>query len=356
LNQKWRQLNKSEGAEIMNKSIILILILCLIISLSAYAQEVSKVGTTAAPFLRIDVGGRAVGMGGAFTAIANDVSAMYWNPAGVARITNAEAMFCNTRWLADVNFNYAAFALNLRNLGVMGINAAFLTMDQMERTTILEPEGTGEMFDVGSYAFGLCYARNLTDRFSIGFNFKYINENIYHSSAHGIALDVGTLFDTQFYGLKIGMSISNYGTKLQMSGRDMLIQADVDPNVSGNNPNINSNLETDKFDLPLMFRVGVSMDVLKGAANSNLILSVDALHPNNDVEYMNVGGEYIFNNMFALRGGYKSLFARDSEEGLSFGAGVNYRLFGKTTIKIDYAYQDFGVLQDVQLFTIGLGF
>jgi hypothetical protein len=340
----------------MKKSIILILSLCLIVSVSAYAQQVSKVGTTVAPFLRIDVGSRAVGMGGAFTAIANDVSAMYWNPGGVARIANAEAMFCYTRWLADVTFNYAAFAINLRNLGIVGVNATFLTMDEMDRTTILYPDGTGEKFNVGSYAFGLCYARNLTDRFSIGFNFKYITENIFHSSAHGIALDVGTLFDTQFYGLKIGMSIANYGTKMQMSGRDMLLQADVDPTVSGNNPNINSNLETDKFDLPLMFRVGVSMDLLKGAANSNFIVSADALHPNNDVEDINIGGEYIFNGMFALRGGYKSLLNEYSEEGLSFGVGVNYKLFGKTTIKIDYAYEDFGVLNDVQLFTIGLAF
>ncbi len=341
----------------MKKLIILIISFSLMTGFSMYAQEVSKVGTTVAPLLRIDVGSRAVGMGGAFTAIANDISAMYWNPGGVARITNAEAMFCNTRWIADVNFNYAAFAINLRNLGVIGLNATFLTMDEMERTTISDPEGeTGEKFNAGSYAFGLCYARNLTDRFSIGFNFKYITENIYHSSAHGIALDVGTLFDTQFNGLKIGMSISNYGTKMQMDGRDMLIQADVDPTVSGNNPDINSYLETDKFDLPLMFRVGVAMDLLKGAANSNFILSVDALHPNNDVESVNVGGEYVFNNMFALRGGYKSLFNDASEEGLSFGAGVNYRLFSKTTIKIDYAYQDFGVLKEVQLFTIGLVF
>jgi predicted porin len=108
--------------------------------------------------------------------------------------------------------------------------------------------------------------------------------------------------------------------------------------------------------LPLMFRVGVSMDMLKGAGNSNLILSVDALHPNNDVEYVNVGGEYLFNNMFALRAGYKTLFARDSEEGLSFGAGFKYSIMGRTTVYVDYGYQDFGVLKEVQMFTIGLGF
>jgi hypothetical protein len=317
---------------------------------------VTKVGTTAAGFLNIDVGARALGMGGSFVSVADDISSMYWNPAGVARLSGPQALFTHSRWIADVNFNYAAFALPLGNVGTLGANATFLTMDEMERTTVFEPDGTGEMFDAGSYAFGLSYARNLTDRFSIGFNVKYINEKIYHSSASGAAFDIGTLFDTQYYGLKIGMSITNYGTKMQMGGRDMLIQTDIDPQIAGNNYNINADLKTDAFDLPLMFRVGLSMDVLKGMADSNLILSVDATHPNDDVESLNVGGEYWFHKMFALRAGYKSLFARDSEEGLCFGAGVNYKLLGYTNIMIDYAYEDFGVLKEVQLFTLGLGF
>jgi len=336
-----------------------ILVSTLIVSLFAsvsFAQEVTKVGTTAAGFLNIDVGARALGMGGSFVSVADDISSMYWNPAGVARLSGPQALFTHSRWIADVNFNYAAFALPLGNIGTLGANATFLTMDEMERTTVFEPDGTGEMFDAGSYAFGLSYARNLTDRFSIGFNVKYINEKIYHSSASGAAFDIGTLFDTQYYGLKIGMSITNYGTKMQMGGRDMLIQTDIDPQIAGNNYNINADLKTDAFDLPLMFRVGLSMDVLKGMADSNLILSVDATHPNDDVESLNVGGEYWFHKMFALRAGYKSLFARDSEEGLCFGAGVNYKLLGYTNIMIDYAYEDFGVLKDVQLFTLGLGF
>jgi len=83
---------------------------------------------------------------------------------------------------------------------------------------------------------------------------------------------------------------------------------------------------------------------------------VDALHPNDDVESVNAGGEYWFHKMVALRAGYKSLFARDSEEGLCFGAGLNYKLMGYTTLMIDYAYEDFGVLKEVQLFTLGLAF
>jgi len=334
---------------------LLVLILALFMVSSIYSQEVTKVGTTAAGFLNIDVGARAIGMGGAYVAVSNDIMSMYWNVAGISRIDGAQATFTYNKWLADIRYNYAGFAMNLGNIGAIGVNAQFMSMDKMERTTISEPDGTGELFSAGSYAMGLAYARNLTDRFSIGFNFKYIREEIYHSNASGIAFDIGTLFDTQYNGLKIGMSITNYGTKMQMSGRDMLIQTDIDPSISGNNYNINANLSTDKFDLPLMFRVGVSMDVLKGAGNSNLILALDALHPNDDVESVNFGAEYVYGGMFALRGGYKTLFARDSEQGLCFGAGFKWAA-GGVDLMIDYAYQDFGVLSDIQMFSVGLGF
>lgn len=333
-----------------------IMIFIMLLNFSAFSQNVTKTGTTAASFLNVDVGARAIGMGGAYVAIAEGVTAQYWNSAGIARLSEAEASFSHTRWIADIAFNYAAFAVPLGNFGAVGVNATFMNTEDMERTTIMQPDGTGEMFSVGSYALGLCYARNLTDRFSVGMNVKYIQEKIYHSKAQGVAFDVGTLFDTQFAGLKIGMNISNYGTKMQMNGRDMLTQTDVDPSVSGNNDNINANLQTDKYDLPLMFRVGISMDVLKGWNNSNLIFGIDALHPNDDVEYLNIGGEYVLNGMFALRGGYKSLFAKDSEEGLCLGGGVQYKIAGKTTLNIDYAYHDFGVFNEIQMFSLGLKF
>ena len=340
----------------MKQLIYIFLSILLMANLSTYAQGVTKVGTTSAAFLNIDVGAKAVGMGGAYVAVANDITAMFWNPAGIAGLNQSQAIFTHTQWIADMSFNYAGVVAPLPSIGTIGFNATFLSMDDMERTTIDEPDGTGEMFGAGSYAFGLAFARELTDRFSIGFNCKFIHEMIYHSTANGFAFDIGTLFDTQFYGLKIGMSIANYGTKMNMSGRDMLTQIDPDPLVSGNNPYINASMNTDSYDLPLMFRVGASVDLLKGAGNSNLLVAIDALHPNNDVEYLNLGAEYLFNNMFALRAGYKSLFAEDSEQALSLGAGMQYKMAGWATIFIDYAFQDFGILKDVQKFSISLGF
>jgi hypothetical protein len=338
----------------MRKYILLIIGVLLIWVAQTQAQGVTKAGTTAAPFLVIDVGPRGTGMGGAYVSLANDATAMYWNPAGIAKINNFDATFSSSRWIADLSLNYAGAVLGLGDLGNVGLNATFLTMDQIERTTILSPDGTGEFFDAASYAVGLSYARNLTDKFSIGFNAKYINERMYHSVANGFALDVGVLFDTQFKGLVLGMSIANYGTKMQLDGRDMQVQSDIDQSISGNNPNINARLQTDAFDLPLMFRVGMSMDVLKGLANSNLIVSVDALHPSDDVESVNVGGEYVFHDMLFLRAGYKGLFAKDSEYGLNLGGGIKYNV-GTTAIRFDYSYIDFGLLNAVHIYSISLG-
>jgi hypothetical protein len=332
-----------------------ILFLIMLLSVPLFAQKTSKAGTTAASFLNIDVGARGIGMGSAFVTVSDDPTAVYWNPAGLAKLPAMQAMFSHTAWIADIGFNYAAVVLPLPGMGTFAASATFLSMADMERTTISNPNGTGEFFSAGSHCFALSYARKLTDRFSIGGNVKYVQENIYHSSASGFAVDVGTLFETQFNGLMIGMSISNYGTKMQMSGRDMLMQVDIDPQIHGNNGTLNANLQTDAYDMPLMFRVGIGMDVLKGAGNSNLILAVDALHPNDDVESMNVGGEYTFNKMFSLRGGYKMLFAKDSEEGFSVGGGFRYRIEGFSELRIDYAYHDFGLLNNSQIFSITLG-
>jgi opacity protein-like surface antigen len=321
-----------------------------------FPQKVTKVGTTAANILQIGAGARAVSMGSAFVAVADDITSMYWNPAGIARLSHAEAVFSHTRWIADISYQYAGVAVPLSNFGTLGVQASFMTMGDMERTTIAQPEGTGEFFSAGSYAVGVSYAKPLTDRFSIGVNAKYVNERIYHSSAQGVAFDVGTLFRTQLNGMVLGMSISNYGTKMSLSGRDMLVQSDIDPMIKGNNPNLNSFLETGSYDMPLLFRVGLSMDVLNGMRNNRLIVAVDALHPNNDTESMNIGFEYGLMNMLFLRGGYKTLWNSDSQEGWSFGGGLQYGLTNRTRFKLDYCYQDFEFLNDVQMFSLMLSF
>jgi opacity protein-like surface antigen len=351
-----KPLHSRNGVIEMKNYIYCIIALVCIFSTTFYAQTgVTKVGTTAASFLAIDVGPRANAMGSAFVSVANDVTAMYWNPAGIANLDGFQMMFSNTKWIADVAFNYAGIAMPLGDFGTLGLNATFVTMDQIERTTVESPDGTGEFVNASSYAFGLTYARELTDQFLIGFNAKFAYEKLYNSSATGVALDVGALFDTQISGLKLGMSISNYGTKMQLQGQDFIVQNDPYPNISGNNGSINSTLSADAFDLPLMFRLGISMDVFKELYGSSLIISADALHPSDDVESVNIGGEYVFQNMLSLRIGYKGLFAKDSEQGMNYGGGLRLNVAGNTCLLFDYSYISFGDLNSVHMFSVGFG-
>lgn len=338
------------------KKILIITLLVFIMTTWAFAQNVSKVGTTAAPFLNVGIGARAIGMGGAFVSLANDASALFWNPGGIALIPGNEAIFNHSEWIADINFDFAGLVVNLGNLGHVGLVANFMTMGEMERTTELYPDGTGQKFNAGSYALGISYGRALTDRFSIGFNFKYINEYILNSSASGLAIDIGTVFVTHFRGLRIGAAITNFGSKMRMNGRDVLVQHDIDPLRHGSNDHINANLDTDAYDLPLNMRVGFSYDVLQDIPRNQLWVSVDAVHPSDNVESVNTGLEYVVMDMFALRGGYAAFFSEDSEQGLTLGAGLKYSFSNILSLKMDYAYESFGRLDNVQKFTLGLAF
>ncbi len=117
--------------------------------------RMTNVGTTAAPFLEVGVGSRAIGMGGAFVAISNDVSALYWNPAGLCRMDQGEAVFERIEWFADISFNYLGATLPFQRYGTAGIFLNAMTVPHMKVRTVDYPDGTGEEYDATSYAVGL---------------------------------------------------------------------------------------------------------------------------------------------------------------------------------------------------------
>lgn len=337
----------------MKKINIIKVLITTFIFISITSAQTLKTGTTAAQVLKFNVGPRAIGMGGAYTSVSNDILSTYWNPSGTASIYGNEAFFNHTDLYVDIKHDYAAFATNLSDLGTLGLFVSVLSMDEMEVRTIENPEGTGEFFDAGAFVVGINYARYLTENFAIGFNFKYINESIWHMSANGFAIDIGTLYKIPILNeFRIAASISNFGTKMQLSGRDVTKTL---PSGSTGRDILNVNFELDKFDLPLLFRFGVSADIVK-EESSRLTLAVDAVHPNDHSEYINSGLEYSWNETFFIRGGYNSAFETDTEKGLTFGAGINYRLIDVVKLKLDYTYQDFGRLASVHYFSVGIIF
>lgn len=316
---------------------------------------ISKVGTTSAQFLKIGVGARAIALGGAFVAEANDLSALYWNPAGLARIQGSEVLMAYTQYLADINYNFAGFGTSLGNLGTISASLIYLDSGEMDVRTTDQPEGTGERFKVQDMALQLSFARALTDRFSIGTTVKYIREQVWHSAASAFAFDIGVLFTTPYDRLRLGANMANFGPKMQMSGRDIIFSQDPGQSQEGNVEIVNAEFLMDAHPLPLLFRVGLAWDAVDLGDHRLVVLS-DAAHPNDNSEYINVGAEYSFRGLIAFRGGYRNLFELDGEQGLTLGAGLDLRLDRSMRVRFDYAYADFGRLEQTHWYTLNLSF
>lgn len=334
---------------------MIVLIAFTAITAQTGSNSISKRGTTAAPFLSISQGARASSMGSAFVAVSDDPTAIFWNPAGIAKIPGGSVIFDHTKWIADLSYNYMAASYNLGNYGAVGISFLSSSMEDMAVRTIEKPEGTGETFNAKDAVFSVAYAISLTDNFAIGFNPKFIMQSIWRTSASAFALDLGVMYRTPFDGIILAMSIQNFGTKMKLDGTSALVLYDPDPTTTGNNGKIPAYLQTDQWELPLTFRVGLSYEPFRTELHS-MVVAFDALHPSDDFESINVGAEYGFSDLFFLRGGYKSLFLQDSEESFTVGAGIKQTFFGNVGIKIDYSYGDFGRLKDIQKISVGVTF
>ncbi len=321
-----------------------------------YDTDVSRRGTSAGTMLEIGVGARAEAMGGAFVAIANDASALYWNPAGAARLPRLAIQATKTEWFVGTTFNAIDLVvpLPMMNSG-LGLHIALLDYGENPVRTVFRPEGTGEYYSARDFVAGLYWAMNITDRVSVGLGVKYFQQTIWHVKGSTMAADLSILFDTPLKGLSLGGAISNLGPEFGLSGRDLTRVADIDGRKDKyyNNDNIAIQLATEKYPLPLLFRFGVAYQWMLNSSNS-LTFATNLNHPSDDVETADIGCEAKFFNMVFLRAGYHSLFADYAVNGLTLGAGLQYKILGVATINIDYAWSDWTVLSSVNRFTVGI--
>ena len=341
----------------------IVVILCFISMASSVAlgqglaNDVSKSGTAVATFLEIPIGAQAIGMGGAFVSYANDATALYWNPAGIAMLTQNSFTASHTNWIADTKYDFGGIVLPFGSFGTLGFSVTSLSMADMKVRTVDQPEGTGEYFSAGDIAVGASYARQLTDRFTIGFTAKYVQEAIWHETANAFAIDAGTTFKTDLFGgMTIGAVIYNFGTKMQMAGRDTRQFIRIDNTKTGSTDQIATDIEMNSWDLPVLFQFGVSTNVLK-AERYRWTVAVDAIHPNDNNESMNIGTEFAYQDFLFLRTGYQSLFLSEHVGGFSLGIGVaTSGMLNLPSVKFDYAYRNMGVLDNVHTLTLSAQF
>ena len=308
-------------------------------------EAVTKVATCAANWLKIESGVKGISMGGSQVASGSGISGIFYNPASIAFTKSSEVYYSKSYYLAGISHNTLGYVTKISPSDYLGLYLFYLDSGEMEVTTVISPDGTGEMFNVLDLSVRFLYGKQLTDRLRIGAAVKYFREDIYTAHMQSLVIDIGSNFDTGIYGFILGMSVSNFGPEVQYKGDALDVTVDDDIAVAGKLSKI-----TNKFPVPLTFRIGLSNDVIGGDEESihRLTFSADAINPIDYTVYGGIGAEYSWNNMAFIRGGTK-LF--HDTAGMSLGGGLKWSIF-----KVDYAYVNYGVLEETHQFGINLKF
>lgn len=308
-------------------TVMAILAVSVMIPGDVWAQ--AKVGTTGAQFLELGVSARAMGMAESFVAVSDDVSAVYYNPAGLTSLWGKEVSATYVDMPADVGHSFAAIGLPMESIGgVLGIAAYALSSGEMIVRDHYHGEfgGSGQTFGYNAFSLGISYGRYLTDRFSIGLTVKYIGEYVHDYTANGWAADVGTSYDTGYRGFKIGMAITNFGPDMKFIKK--------------------------AYPLPINFRFGSCINIVE-QMNHKLTIAAEGSHPSDNLEKYNTGLEYTFMDRFILRGGGRINYDVD---GFTVGGGFRQPYGEDGEIGVDYAFQDFGILTEVHRFSLLFAF
>ncbi len=343
-------------------------------------QDNTGYGTTAAEFLLFGAGARGTALGTAYAAMANDVSALYYNPAGIALMPRAGALVGTYDYVAETRYSWGGLAFPFGGGSrSVGIQVGTFGFKDQPVYTAEQPDGTGSVYSVSQTVAGLTFAQNFSDRFSAGITAKGVFDNLGEASGSAFAVDFGTNFHAQLSGHPIRFSfvVSNLGTNLSYSGSALETDAPRD-SIPGEAPVPQnpqpSEFRTKDFPLPTIFRVGLAYDLISGD-NNRLTLLSDFNQPNNNAAGFSAGGEWMSQRLggsafgFALRGSYSYAAANNLDpvdpattalgdeenlQGLALGGGLNYGS-GNFNVGFDYAWKYLGVLGATNFFSVSLG-
>jgi hypothetical protein len=329
---------KGNGRAILSTTLLL-----FFVSFS-FAQLVPNLGgqrsgISSYQFLKIAGDARGAGMGEAFIAVVNDVSAIFWNPAGLVNSANDQALFTHAEWLVDIQHEFAAASYHLDENNAVGISFVSLRTDPMKITTEYQPTGTGQYFNFTDIAVGGTFSRKMTDQFSFGATVRYVRETIAELKSEAVLIDLGTYYYMRLGSSRFSVVVSNFGNNVEPDGSVM------------NGKNVSVSAFQD-FSPPTMFKLGYAFEPYQDDDN-RLTASIQLNHPNDNAENIRLGFEYGFSNMFFARAGVKRTIgesllgkASSSAEDVSFGAGVRMPMF-VTTVTADYAFTNFNDLGGV---------
>ena len=306
----------------------ILIIICFLLINTSGQDDFKRVGKSGFGFLKISPSARAAGMGDAFTAIADDVTTIFYNPAGLTNLNGSVFNFNHTDWIVNSSIISGAIATPLGRNGALGLSIVKFDTEDFEETTVADPEGTGRMINAGDLALAIAYAIQLTDNLSFGFKGQYLEENIDADKATAVTADFSTYYKTGFRDLTLAMIMKNFGPEAKFL--------------------------SDKFKLPLYFNINTAMSLIgsKGSPFQWLV-SVESAFATDYRDRYHLGTEMWIANMIAIRGGYK--FYYDTED-WTLGAGLKLGL-GSREVIVDISYSNFVEYFDPPLrFSIGGSF
>jgi hypothetical protein len=332
-----------------NKYMILLIALIFGVSFLSAQEKWQKLAQTGCQFLSVGIDARSVGFAEALTSVEAGSNSIFYNPAGMARMNNYIDLSASTlTYIADIKYYGASLALNPFGIeyGILGFS--FMSVDYGEiQGTMVDPSvekgyRDTEFIKPSALSFGVGYAIQLSDRFSVGGQVKYVYQSlgssevddkdlgvdgIVDNKVNAIAFDFGTLYQTGIKSLAFGMSVRNFSQELKY--------------------------QDEGFQLPLTFKLGISMnamDLVEGIDRDmhSLMVSVDAVHNRDYPEQVNFGFDYTFYKLFSVRAGY--MFNNDE---YGFTAGFGVQQFG---LGIDYGYVPYKHFSDVHRLTVRYSF
>lgn len=313
-----------------------------------FGFDFSKAGSAGLQSLKIEAGARERGLGGAVTAVVNDANAIFWNVAGIGYVKDFELYASHSNWLVDSKHITFAAAYPAGPV-VVGVSLMSMQINDFEETTALQPLGTGRMVSAGDISIGIGIARQFTDKLFIGGQIKYVQQKLDDLTFDNLLFDIGTIYNTGWRNLRLGFALQHFGPDMKF---------------------INKTVRT-----PLLFRVSAADDIFS-SDNFLATFMIELLHPTDNNEWLNIGGEFVLFNALALRAGYRFRFIDDeshltdenklseeptigsSDQGnLSFGVGVKSPVLGLSNIKVDYAFTSYTqVFEDIHTITVGIEF
>jgi len=345
-------------------------------------QDNTAFGGASGEFLLLGAGARGQALGGAYAALATDITAMYYNPAGLAQLARPGVMFSANSYIAETNYAWAGLAFPLGG-GVrsVGFSLGSFGFSNQKVYTLEEPDGSDETYSVRQTFLSATLAQNFSDRFAAGLSLKFINDRLGSATASGVAVDFGTNFHASVGARPIRASfvIQNLGTNLQHTGQDLIVGVTREPplgTVDVPQEPQSAVLSTSSWTLPVLFRVGVAIDLVS-QGNQRITVLSEFTQPNNTKPGAGAGFEWAMQNIgqrgFSVmaRGSYslqpdnqtsdltigiptKESSGTFTMDGLALGGGLEYAK-GNTRLGFDYAWKSMGTLGSTNFLTFSVG-